>query len=106
MPAPAPVPQQSREQQELESGMCGSDVPGPDSVPPVPGRPLLPPGGTESTVYAARYLGASDQCMRVWACEDSGPIKPIQKGRHALPTADLIRLGSEGWQPRRTKPIA
>ena len=69
-----------------------------------PERPLLQPGPTQTTAYAARYLGVTEQCMRSWASKDSGPIKPVKMGvRNGWPTAELERLGVEGWKSRRQK---
>jgi hypothetical protein len=73
--------------------------------PPAPARPLLQPGPTQTTAYAAAYLGVTEQYMRVWASEGDGPITPVKQGsRNRWPTDDLIRLAAEGWKPRRKKP--
>jgi hypothetical protein len=42
------------------------------------------------TCEAARHLNRAEQTMRLWACYDSGPIRPIRiNGRLAWPVADL-----------------
>ncbi len=46
-----------------------------------------------STREAAAHLGRSQQTLRVWACYESGPIRPIRvNGRLAWPVAELRRL--------------
>lgn len=45
------------------------------------------------TAEAAAHLGRKPQTLRLWACREDGPIKPIRvNGRLAWPTADLRRL--------------
>lgn len=85
---------------------ASAPIPAPEPAP-APERPLLQPGVNQTTEYAARYLDVTEQCMRVWASEDSGPLRPIKKGRRlGWPTAELVRLGVEGWKPRGKKPAA
>lgn len=68
---------------------------------PAPERPALQPGPNQTTDDAARYLGVKPQTMREWAMNDSGPLRPVKLGtRNGWPTAELIRLGVEGWKPR------
>lgn len=53
---------------------------------------------TLGTADAARHLGRSQHTLRLWACKEKGPIKPLNiGGRLAWPVADLKRLlGVEG----------
>lgn len=45
------------------------------------------------TAAAAYHLNRQPQTLRLWACREDGPIKPIRvNGRLAWPTADLRRL--------------
>lgn len=45
------------------------------------------------TEEAAHHLDRSPQTMRVWACKESGPIRPIRIcGRLAWPVTDLKKL--------------
>lgn len=45
------------------------------------------------TDEAARHLGRSGQTLRLWACKENGPLRPIRvHGRLMWPTADLKRL--------------
>ena len=45
------------------------------------------------TREAAPHLGRADQTLRIWAMNDSGPIRPIRvNGRLLWPVADLRRL--------------
>jgi hypothetical protein len=81
--------------------------PQPAAPPPAPARPVLQPGPNQTTEDAARYLGVKPQTMREWAMNQSGPLQPIKLGnRNGWPTAELVRLGVEGWKPRRKKPAA
>lgn len=76
-------------------------VPVPAPVAPAPERPLLQPGVNQTTAYAARYLGVTEQCMRVWASKQNGPLQRVKLGtRNGWPTSELLRLGVEGWKPR------
>lgn len=75
--------------------------PAPAPVAPAPPRPLLQPTPTQTTADAAAYLGVAEQSMRSWASKDNGPLRPVHKGKMlGWPTAELIRLGAEGWKPR------
>lgn len=48
---------------------------------------------TLGTAEAARHIGRSQHTLRLWACKDKGPIKPLNiGGRLAWPVADLKRL--------------
>jgi hypothetical protein len=45
------------------------------------------------TAEAACHLGRSQQTLRVWACRENGPLRPLRiNGRLAWPTAELRRL--------------
>lgn len=45
------------------------------------------------TATAAAYLNRQPQTLRVWACFENGPIRPIRiNGRLAWPTDDVRRL--------------
>jgi hypothetical protein len=45
------------------------------------------------TAEAAYYLNRADQTLRIWACKENGPIRPIRiNGRLAWPVADLRRI--------------
>lgn len=45
------------------------------------------------TSEAARHLNRAQQTLRLWACYESGPIRPIRvNGRLAWPTAEIRRL--------------
>lgn len=45
------------------------------------------------TSDAAFHLSRADQTLRIWACKDNGPIRPIRvNGRLAWPVADLRRI--------------
>ena len=50
------------------------------------------------TAAAAHHLNRSTKTLQLWACKDTGPIKPLRVGgRLAWPVADLKRLlGVEG----------
>lgn len=46
-----------------------------------------------TTSEAAHHLNRSAQTLRMWACRENGPIRPIRiNGRLLWPTADLRRL--------------
>ena len=50
-------------------------------------RPTVP------TEQAGYYLDRRPQTMRVWACREDGPIRPIRiNGRLAWPVAGIRRL--------------
>jgi len=45
------------------------------------------------TQTAARHLNRSPQTLRIWACKENGPLRPIRvHGRLAWPVADVRRL--------------
>lgn len=45
------------------------------------------------TAEAAGHLSRAEQTIRLWACRDNGPIRPVRiHGRLAWPVADIKRL--------------
>lgn len=45
------------------------------------------------TDEAARHLNRAEQTLRIWACRENGPIRPLRiGGRLAWKTDDLRRL--------------
>jgi hypothetical protein len=45
------------------------------------------------TACAAFHLSRATQTLRIWACKENGPLRPIRiNGRLAWPVADLRRL--------------
>lgn len=64
-------------------------------------RPTPPPLEQEtrsalSTTEAAFHLNRAQQTLRVWACRENGPIRPVRiNGRLAWPVAS-IRAALEG----------
>ena len=45
------------------------------------------------TGEAARHLGRAQQTLRLWACHETGPIRPVRvHGRLLWPVAELRRL--------------
>lgn len=45
------------------------------------------------TDEAARHLNRAAQTLRIWACTESGPIRPVRvNGRLAWPVADIRRV--------------
>jgi hypothetical protein len=45
------------------------------------------------TPEAARHLGRQPQTLRLWACNEDGPLRPLRiHGRLAWPVADLRKL--------------
>lgn len=45
------------------------------------------------TNEAARHLNRAEQTLRLWACHENGPIRPIRiSGRLAWPVAGLRAL--------------
>lgn len=45
------------------------------------------------TAIAAHWLGRQEQTMRVWACLENGPIRPIRvSGKLAWPVAEIRRV--------------
>ena len=48
---------------------------------------------TVITEQAAYYLNRRPQTLRIWACREDGPIRPIRiNGRLAWPVAELRRV--------------
>lgn len=48
---------------------------------------------TVPTPQAAYYLSRAAQTLRLWACKESGPLRPIRvNGRLAWPVADIRAL--------------
>lgn len=48
------------------------------------------------TTEAAFHLNRAPQTLRLWACLENGPIRPLRiHGRLAWPVADLRRLVGE-----------
>ena len=46
-----------------------------------------------STACAAWHLTRQQQTLRIWACRENGPIRPIRiNGRLAWPVAEIRRL--------------
>lgn len=46
-----------------------------------------------NTEVAAYYLGRRPQTLRVWACREAGPIRPVRVyGRLAWPIVEIRRL--------------
>ncbi len=45
------------------------------------------------TACAAYHLSRASQTLRIWACKENGPIRPLRiNGRLAWPVADLRRI--------------
>ena len=45
------------------------------------------------TETAAHHLNREPQTLRVWACKENGPLRPLRvHGRLAWPTAEIRRL--------------
>lgn len=45
------------------------------------------------TETAAYHLNREAQTLRVWACKENGPLRPLRvNGRLAWPTAEIRRL--------------
>lgn len=79
--------------------------PEPKPLPVQPSKRLPQEGELLSTRQAADLLGITEQYMRVWASEDSGPIRPIKGGtRNKWSATDVLRLMREGWTSTRRKP--
>lgn len=48
---------------------------------------------TLPTREAAAHLNRAQQTLRIWACQEDGPIRPVRvNGRLAWPVADIRRL--------------
>ncbi len=63
-----------------------------------PTSPAVMPLATETrsalpTREAARRLNRRQQTLRIWACHENGPIRPLRiNGRLAWPVAEIRRL--------------
>lgn len=63
---------------------------------------VFSPLGVESrthveTAAAAFYLNRKEQTLRMWACFENGPLRPVRiNGRLAWAVADIKRLLKEG----------
>jgi len=45
------------------------------------------------TAEAARHLNRAVQTLRIWACKENGPLRPVRiNGRLAWPVAEIRRL--------------
>lgn len=57
-------------------------------------RPLaLEPRAALPTAEAAFHLNRAEQTLRLWACRENGPIRPLRiNGRLAWRVADIRRL--------------
>lgn len=57
-------------------------------------RPLISETrSTLSTAEAAYHLNRTQQTLRVWACRQTGPLRPLRVcGRLAWPVADIRGL--------------
>jgi hypothetical protein len=52
---------------------------------------------TVDTAAAAYYVNRREQTLRVWACLENGPIRPIRiNGRLAWPVSEIRRITSAG----------
>jgi hypothetical protein len=50
-----------------------------------------------TTAHAAYLLSRQEQTLRVWACNENGPLRPIRiSGRLAWPVSELQRVLSGG----------
>lgn len=48
---------------------------------------------TLTTEEAAYHLNRAQQTLRIWACRENGPIRPLRiNGRLAWPVAELRRI--------------
>lgn len=48
---------------------------------------------TVDTAATAYYLRKAQQTLRIWACKENGPIRPIRVGAHLhWRTADIRKL--------------
>ena len=48
---------------------------------------------TVDTAATAYYLHKAQQTLRIWACKENGPIRPIRVGAHLhWRTADIRKL--------------
>lgn len=45
------------------------------------------------TIEAAFHLNRAEQTLRIWACRENGPLRPLRiNGRLAWPVAELRRI--------------
>jgi len=59
----------------------------------IPDLTVLPPSHVLPTRDAAAVLGRAQQTLRRWACDESGPLRPVRiNGRLAWKVADLQRV--------------
>ncbi len=65
-----------------------------EATPPQQFTPLeLETRPTVNTAAAAHYLHLAQQTMRIYACKENGPIRPIRVGAHLhWKTADIRKL--------------
>ena len=65
---------------------------------PMQTTPLFPPLEQETrtnvgTAAAAFYMLRSAQTLRIWACKETGPLRPVRvNGRLAWPVAEIRRV--------------
>lgn len=53
---------------------------------------------TVKTDAAAHYLNRQPQTLRIWACKENGPIRPIRiNGRLAWRVYDIKRVLGMAW---------
>lgn len=45
---------------------------------------LLPAAPLLTTAQAAEVLGLRPQTLRLWACRETGPLRPVRLGRRTL----------------------
>ncbi len=46
-----------------------------------------------TTAHAAFHLGRAQQTLRIWACNESGPLRPVRvNGRLAWPVSEIKRV--------------
>ncbi|MDE2267802.1 MAG: helix-turn-helix domain-containing protein [Betaproteobacteria bacterium] len=65
----------------------------------IPNLDTLPPSHALTTAEAAAALNRAPQTLRRWACEESGPLRPVKvNGRLAWRVSDLRRLLDGGDQ--------
>lgn len=59
----------------------------------IPNLDELPPGHALTTEQAAAALNRAQQTLRRWACEESGPVRPVRiNGRLGWRVSDLRRV--------------
>ena len=53
---------------------------------------------TVKTDAAAHYLNRQPRTLRIWACKENGPIRPIRiNGRLAWRVSDIKRVLGMAW---------